>query len=464
MGLVDFQIIFENTLKVFFSGQTLNGRVLVNLSEHKKLSKIKVQLVGRGEVHWTESRREHRRDSRGENYSEEIHDHFRATESYLEQEAVVYHGPSLQAGTHVFPFSFLLPTNLPSSFESKVGQVRYFVKADIVRDWMWNHKVKQHITVNGILDLNLYPSAKQAGHSRDYKTLCCLCCKSGPISAVITTNRTGYVPGELIGFNAEVDNQANKEMTGSFLNLVEVVTFKTARKNKTERRVVAEIRRGRIGPGTSDYWEGVLMRVPALPPTNLAGTCNIIDVQYRLDFHVDPSGMSFDLVVSLPITIGTIPLQEYIPTLAPPPPYQENNPPYVYDKGGMDPVWPDKGGYPPTHAQGGYPPAQGQGGYPPAQGQGGYPPTQEQGGYPSAPPGGGGAPPSGWNPPNNAFAPEWNPSAPPALEQFSQYPSLPPPTYEESVWGVADVRHRDDDEHTQGDWEFVPRYVLYNTR
>ena len=47
-----------------------------------------------------------------------------------------------------------------------------------------------------------------------------------------------------------------------------------------------------------------------MPPTGLAGTCNIIDVQYRLDFHVDPSGLGFDLVVSLPITIGTLPLLE----------------------------------------------------------------------------------------------------------------------------------------------------------
>merc|ERR1712008_310543 len=37
-----------------------------------------------------------------------------------------------------------------------------------------------------------------------------------------------------------------------------------------------------------------------------------------LDFHVDPSGPAFDLVVSLPLTIGTIPLQEYMKTLAPP--------------------------------------------------------------------------------------------------------------------------------------------------
>ena len=51
-----------------------------------------------------------------------------------------------------------------------------------------------------------------SGHSRDHKRLCCLCCKSGPISAVITSNRAGYVPGEMIGFNAEVDNLSNRNM------------------------------------------------------------------------------------------------------------------------------------------------------------------------------------------------------------------------------------------------------------
>ena len=43
------------------------------------------------------------------------------------------------------------------------------------------------------------------------------------------------------------------------------------------------------------------------------------------------------------------------------------------------------------------------------------------------------------------------------------YPNLPPPTYGESVWGAANVRHSEDDEHVKGDFEFVPRYVTYNT-
>ena len=73
-----------------------------------------------------------------------------------------------------------------------------------------------------------------------------------------------------------------------------------------------------LDSGESDMWEGVTMRVPAIPPTNLAGNSRIISVNYTLELHVDPSGPSSDLVVSLPLTIGTIPLQEYMKTLAPP--------------------------------------------------------------------------------------------------------------------------------------------------
>ena len=73
-----------------------------------------------------------------------------------------------------------------------------------------------------------------------------------------------------------------------------------------------------LDSGESDMWEGVTMQVPAIHPTNLGGISPIIRVNYTLDLHVDPSGPSSDLVVSLPLIIGTIPLQEYIKTLAPP--------------------------------------------------------------------------------------------------------------------------------------------------
>ena len=66
-----------------------------------------------------------------------------------------------------------------------------------------------------------------------------------------------------------------------------------------------------------------------------SGNCRIIKIKYELEFHVIPSGMSSALVVKLPITIGTIPLQEYIGTLAPPvykPGFAPTVPPTVLDQ------------------------------------------------------------------------------------------------------------------------------------
>ena len=97
----------------------------------------------------------------GESHSETVF--FWNHETYVKQERVLHEGPGLSPGIHYFPFSFMLPPNLPSTFESDIGNVRYFIKAVIVRSWKWNHKVKQHFMVNGILDLNAYPSAKHEG-------------------------------------------------------------------------------------------------------------------------------------------------------------------------------------------------------------------------------------------------------------------------------------------------------------
>ena len=103
-----------------------------------------------------------------------------------------------------------------------------------------------------------------------------------------------------------------------------------------------------LDTGKSDMWEGVTMQVPAIHPTNLGGISPIIRVNYTLDLHVDPSGPSFDLVVSLPLTIGTIPLQEYMKTLAPP--VYQPAPPYSTEQFG--PPDPSGGGPPPAdHAR-----------------------------------------------------------------------------------------------------------------
>ena len=57
---------------------------------------------------------------------------------------------------------------------------------------------------------------------------------------------------------------------------------------------------------------------------------------------MEPSGPAFDLVVSVPIIIGTIPLQQYIPTfVAPPPPVGVEVPPFVAPAADVPPSYHD---------------------------------------------------------------------------------------------------------------------------
>ena len=77
MGLSNFNIQFDKPLKVFFSGEVVNGRVMIDLSQEKKFRKIKLDLVGRGEVQWTEQRTVSRTDSDGNSRTETVTDYYR---------------------------------------------------------------------------------------------------------------------------------------------------------------------------------------------------------------------------------------------------------------------------------------------------------------------------------------------------------------------------------------------------
>ena len=62
---------------------------------------------------------------------------------------------SLPPGHHVFQFSFKIPPySLPSSFESKHGYVRYWLKARIHRPWRFDEVTKELVKILSLIDVN----------------------------------------------------------------------------------------------------------------------------------------------------------------------------------------------------------------------------------------------------------------------------------------------------------------------
>ncbi|XP_061172553.1 arrestin domain-containing protein 3-like [Saccostrea echinata] len=306
--LRSFQIDLDNLQGLYWAGQTVSGRATVDLESEMKMREIRLNFEGKGYVRWTESR------GSGQNRHTVT---YSATEYYFNNVMSVFGKGlsggdeySLPPGQHTFPFSFVLPPNLPSSFEGSTGHVRYIIKGTIDRPWRFDDHTVRAFSVLCALDLNQLPLASQGAEATDSKNLCCLCCKSGPIVGTLKVNRIGYVPGESIYFEASAQNMTGREC-GMSANLEMITTFHATRKSRQDRKVINTIQYQNLNPGDSTVWSGDRFIIPPLPPSYLVN-CNIIDIRYIIKLVIDPSGPAFDLNVPIEIIIGTVPLQSAV--------------------------------------------------------------------------------------------------------------------------------------------------------
>jgi len=159
----------------------------------------------------------------------------------------------------------------------------YFMTARITRAWnRFDITCTLPFTINGVLDLNREIRAtEQIALSKD-KTICCFCCESGPIGFRLSIPRSGFVPGECIPIMVEMSNMSRRKIIRSTLKLMQTVTYHAQGKSRQNKRTICEARGPGVERGESETWNDLnALRIPAVPPTRLAG-CHIIDCDYSL--------------------------------------------------------------------------------------------------------------------------------------------------------------------------------------
>ncbi|XP_045216632.2 arrestin domain-containing protein 3-like isoform X2 [Mercenaria mercenaria] len=305
MGKEIFQVILDDESGVFYPGQHVSGRVDLKLFGELKVTAINLSVQGYADVHWTERSGGKHKHTR----------HYSSNETYFNDTVCLFSGKQqsgkdsvkLQAGRYSYPFNFQLPLGIPSSYEATIGRVRYFLQSDIDIPWAFDKHTRRMITVVNLLDLNTIPNAMNGTSRTNQKTLCCLCCESDPICAMLAVDRIGYVPGEAIVFRSEINNNSNREMTCSKANLVMQVRYHATTKTRTVYNIVNQMVHGKIEGGGTDVWMNEKLHIPAVPPSYLRG-CNIIDIRYYMMITVDPSGLGFELNVPVEVVVGSIPV------------------------------------------------------------------------------------------------------------------------------------------------------------
>ena len=318
---------------MYYAGAIIEGKVILELSEQKKMQGISIVMSGLAYVCWSE------------NYAIGTGEDQRTkTVTYTDSETF-FNPVSIQlcgngrdsqnvaAGRYEFPFKFQLPSsNLPTSYESKTGYIRYSLTSTISRSWNINHTTKRAITVNEIVDINTPYLAAELSSSNE-KTLCCLCCASGPISLSVTTDRGGYCPGESIAISTEAENHSDSRVSAVQASLKQEVSYYVDRHSCSFRKVVQKVEGPGIAAGRSSNWSKELLPVPAIVPT--IDSCRILKLSYYLVVTLVIPGAR-DLHVSIPVTIGNVPFRgqdhaahngnSYIPPPYLPQPHTENPP------------------------------------------------------------------------------------------------------------------------------------------
>ncbi|NP_001085332.1 arrestin domain containing 2 L homeolog [Xenopus laevis] len=301
--MVELDSAGSDTPLVFHSGDTVTGKVLLELVAEAKVESVKLHVGGYAKAHWTESRSAGSSTAYTQNYSDEV-EYMNLRESLLHTDNGTL--TVLPAGRHEFPFSFQLPETLVTSFEGKHGSVRYWVKAKLHRPWCTVKKVKKEFTVIEPIDINTPDLlAPQAGSKE--KIAHAWYCNLGQVSVTAKIDRKGYTPGEVIPIFAEIDNGTTRAVVPKAA-IIQSQAFIARGTMKQKKSVVATLAGDAVPAGKRETWHGRALKIPPLGPSILQ--CRIIRVEYALKVYVEIPGSS-NLVLELPLVIGTIPLHPF---------------------------------------------------------------------------------------------------------------------------------------------------------
>ncbi|XP_053613174.1 arrestin domain-containing protein 17 [Plodia interpunctella] len=322
--LLKFLIVFDNTSLLYFPGQFLSGKVLMELQDDTPVLGLHFHVIGEGVVRVGSGRHERLYDK--ENYID-----FR-----MRLLGEPGHSTSiLSPGIHSFPFKLGLPMGLPSTFLGTHGWVQYYCKAALREPNGLTHKNQQVFIVMNPIDLNLEPPvlSQEFECSVEHK-LGVGCVGGGVVSCRVSLDRGAFVPGESIALSASVVNNSRTTIRSTRATLTETIQYSAHGKVAArEARALATLRRGALAPGAAQRWLELLY-VPPLPPTNLRG-CHLISVQYDVFFIIEPKSLEKEIKLQLPILLGTYPFRDSEDPRHPPTIYPSTLPifrPWLHEK------------------------------------------------------------------------------------------------------------------------------------
>nr|XP_035920868.1 arrestin domain-containing protein 1 isoform X6 [Halichoerus grypus] len=188
----------------------------------------------------------------------------------------------------------------PTSFEGPFGKIVHQVRATIdTPRFSKDHQCSRVFYILSPLNLNSIPDIEQPNVASTTKKFSYKLVKTGSVVLTASTDLRGYVVGQVLRLQADVENQSGKDTSPVVASLLQKVSYK-AKRWVHDVRTIAEVEGAGAKAWRRAQWHEQIL-VPALPQSALPG-CSLIHVDYYLQVSLKVP----EATVTLPVFIGNI--------------------------------------------------------------------------------------------------------------------------------------------------------------
>lgn len=237
-----------------------------------------------------------------------------ASTTYLVGSESNRHDVNIDGGTHTYNFYCTIPELCPSSFESTTGFIRYVAKVVVLKSKNADKNFSTGFTVLKKVDLNTDTAViKGPVHAEVVKMVSSGFFNKKPLIMRVDIPQNGFVSGQSIMINTQIDNQSNTPLKGIrfALNLVATYHSQIPRpETRVEKINLCKVKSAPVDKQTTVNFMEIL-RVPPTPPS-CPDLCKIIQISYEIDVMAKIAGVHFSPSLVIPIIVGNVPLT--IPT------------------------------------------------------------------------------------------------------------------------------------------------------
>ncbi|XP_063145441.1 arrestin domain-containing protein 5 [Candoia aspera] len=290
--------------EAYVAGSTVEGQLILSLHSTLVDPLLKVELIGRGYLEWTEEanmEKDYIQPATCVNKADYVHKlkTFKIERNWL--------GP----GVHTFDFDFVLPPSIPSTFTSRVGRICYFLQALCATRELILGKQKKYILVQGIslhrqdTVESEYPLVVEVQKVLPYN--CCV--RSAPITLCMSLSKSTYAPGDNIVFTTEITNPMRKSIWKVVFTLQSVVLYKAfnfrAERRTLEQREEMMRLESNIERGPCEFTKirSTLCLPKVMPVTSNRKSDDIMEIGYELTGTVHFPWCLNTVLAKIPIVV-----------------------------------------------------------------------------------------------------------------------------------------------------------------